>query len=365
MKGTITVLVVLVVTALSGCTDDAAETPTVEPDGGFQISTEDGLRDLREDLTIDDAAPAPEWKVGDWWGHHFFFGSEDTAGSHINTVIVEDRGNDWFLATDDSEVAMWESTWDFPMLGTLSKSDLSTTAFDLPWQLYQFPMSHGDTWDFEVSTLSAAGNLQATIEAVYNPSIATPYGNKPGFDLIGTNSDGVVVVESDYVPAIGWYSQLTVYDPTTEDPEDFAIRILSMGFGEDFEGVYYVHEAEQKIYDFWYVTPFDASNSSPPHSESFTIGDSSDTVYGAILVIAGGGTSMAGLVDPNGEAETWQVQHLENDEEGAGAFGWIEAASVPGDWNFGWAGAGAFSAAFVAIWEITEHTFIFEPSATA
>lgn len=341
----------LIGVALAGCSDDGG------PDGATDPIDDDdtphGPRDLRTELTIDDAAPAPTWSVGDWFGHHIFFGAQDTAGTHINTIVVEDRGDSWLLAPDDPGMAKWEAAWDFPMLGSIGK-DMQTTAFASDWGIYQFPMQDGDTWTTTLDPLFQ-GPRELTLTATYNPSITTPYGNRPGFDIVGVNSNGTVELETDYVPEIGWYNQLSLYDLTTPAEEDHVIHVRAMGRGNNWTGTYYIDQAIPMTIWGGFLTPFAADQSSPPHHESFTMSGDGYELYGIVGAGASVGVSSVNLIDPTGVRHAYDLTHTEPDPNAGGfLFEFVEIEAVPGQWELGWIGAGAVAFGFAWLWEIVE-----------
>lgn len=363
MRALLLSLLVATVT-LAGCTDDADPAPVVpESDDPFSLADGDGLRDLRVDLTAEDELPAPSWKVGDWFGHHLFFGAEDTAGSHINTIIVAEGGNQWVLATDDVDVATWEAAWDFPMLGNLGKNDLSATAFGADWNIYKFPMADGDTWTSSIDPLFS-GPREVTFTATFNPRIETPSGIRPGFDIVGVNADGVPEIATDYVPEIGWYSKLTLFDTSTEEPEDFVFDIIAMGRGENWTGTYYLNEAESLIN--WngalFVNPDDpasSAQSTPPHHESFSMSDGATSLYGVIGGGAMSGHSQFVFVDPAGSVnDDYAVADYSAPSGPQQMFEFIDWPAQPGQWEFGWGGAGVVTWGFAVLFEITEHALI-------
>ncbi len=77
MKTAVWVLLALTSVAFAGCTE-SGETEAVATDG--DIAPEP----IEAGLNVDSVVAAPEWQVGDYFGHHIFFGSEDTEGEHID-----------------------------------------------------------------------------------------------------------------------------------------------------------------------------------------------------------------------------------------------------------------------------------------
>lgn len=335
-------------TALAGCSGDEG-TP------------DDPATPMDDDPSPPTAASsvgAPAWAVGDWFGHHVFFGAEDAAGTHINTVVVEDQGDAWTLATDSDEVAKWEAAWDFPMLGRIAKADLGATAFGSQWGIYEFPMRNGNTWTSSIDPLFN-GPRDVSFVATFNTGIETPYGIKPGFDILGTNSDGAIEIRTDYVPDIGWYSRLILFDTSTEAADDYILDVRAMGRGHDWTGTYFIDEARSVVSYEGYMTPFDPATSSPPEVAQFTMSEGADELYGIVIEVAVVGTSQVMLIDPNGGNQRIEATHLEPDVDGwAQSFEFVSVASVPGDWVFAWGGLGAFSLGIAWLFEITQNAYV-------
>lgn len=341
----------LIAVALAGCASDDPD-----PDADAPEATDDPDAVEAPALTAASSVEAPEWQVGDWFGHHVFFGAEDTSGTHINTVVVEDEGGSWLLATDDPEAAKWEAAWDFPMLGSIGKDDLGTTAFGAEWDLYDFPLTDGKSWDVTFNPLFN-GPRELTLTATFDDAIETPYGVEAGFRIEGVNADGVTELETDYIPAIGWYSSLKYFDPSTEAPDDTILHVRAMGKGTDWTGTYLIDEAVPLVQWSGYLTPFDATGSSPPHTQEFTMTDEGRELYGIVIAVASAGVSELVLTDPGGENHRYEAQHTEPDPEGSTTvFQFVELDPVAGTWQFTWAGAGAGVAVGVAqLWEIIQN----------
>lgn len=347
MRGIMVALFVSFV-AFAGCAEE--EVPEVEERPDEEAVLADDGRDLRTDLRANDTLQRPEWALGDWFGHHIFFGTDDTEGSHINTVIVEDLGGSWRLAPDSMEAAKWEAAWDFPMLGEVSKATLATTAFGSDWDLFQFPLSDGKTWSATIDPLFN-GERTITLTASYNAEISTPYGDRPGFDIIGVNETGATEVVTDFVPDIGWYSRLTLLDTSTEDEGDYIIHVNSMGFGNNWTGTYFLAEADEKISRQAYMTPFDPAGSSPPEAAFFTMSQE-DELYGIVFLLAQGGTSDFVMTDPAGKEHTWKAQHAAA-QGSAQVFDFVDMEAQDGEWQWRWVGAGTVAVHFEQLFGIT------------
>lgn len=346
---------------LSGCTDGG--TPDTADAGNTTTSTGDGM--MAPGLTKDSVVDAPVWSVGDYFGHHLFFGGDgDSTGTHIQTMVVEDQGGSWFLATDTELAAKWEAAWDFPMLGSFSKKDLSSTAFGSEWNIYQFPMRDGMTWTASFNPLFE-GERDLTMTATFADRIETPQGFKQGFLIEGRNEAGELELKTDYIPDIRWYSDLIYYEMFTEDPDDFVIHVRAMGQGQDMETPYLIASAQEKVSVNTYFAPansdgsVNAGGANPPVSEAVTISEDADELYGLVFLLSVAGESQADLTDPDA-SEYYQYQATSTAMDDAKqVFEFVELKDpVAGEWNFLWAGAGLVAVGYVQLWEIQYDTIL-------
>ncbi len=345
---------VLLVGSLAGCADDPPEPEPVpqEVEGpGAQAG-----------LTAEDAALAPSWSVGDWFGHHIYFGATDTEGSHINTVVVANAGS-YTMLPDDAEVAKWEAAWDFPMLGAIGTSDLGTTAFGSEWSIYKFPMRDGDTWTASVDPLFN-GARELSITATFNPAISTPYGSFPGFDLVGVNATGEIELVTDFVPEIGWYSRLLYLDTSTPEPEDFVFNIRSMGRGANWNGTVHTAEARSVVQEFALSQPGDPTTyANAVHHATFTMSEEASELYGVVFALSATGRTAIDLFDPAQAHHQYEVQEADANPDNANAvFEFVELPAVPGNWEYVRTQPGLVGAALVWLWEITPDSYEFTSS---
>ncbi len=342
----------LLLVALAGCTDQGSG------DGDATAAASPGLpraadgRDLTTQLQASDEIPGPTWTVGDWWGHHVYFGTDDDEGVHYNAIVVAGSGDAWQLASDDAEAAAMEALWDIPILGDFSKSDLATTSGGEAWLWYDFPLADGKTWTSTMD-LRGEGPEELTSTATYDPAIASPAGTFPGFLVETRLADGALALQYDYVPAIGWYSQFKAFDLSTDEPDDVELRAVGMGFGHGWTGTYYVTEAVQLAQNLGYtiIAP-PAVMAAPDPFETFTVSDEATHVFGYGFAYSYAGAQALALRDPNGDH--WEAVATPL-EEGASFF-FDRVPAVAGDWYLANVGAGMFSVAGLFLWELTETT---------
>jgi hypothetical protein len=340
--------------SLAGCSDGGADTDdVVVPPKGVNVAA-DG-RDLTVSLQKNDSIDAPQWQVADWFGHHVFLSQDDVEGSHINAIVIE-VGADYLLATDDQEMAKVEAAFDIPILGTIAKSDLSSNAFGVPWKMYQFPMTHGLVWQGSVSGEDFEQQIAVEFEAVYNPTIKTSAGTFPGFDIFGSTQAGIPIIQTNYVPKIGWYSEFFYFDISTEAADDWVFRSISMGFGKNWTGTYYLDSAEQLIRSDPHVVliPDPAQPGvmvEPSPHNTFQVSESATYVFGYAYTWAFVGVSHARLEAPDGTVYEYQAV---GDLNGAFKFGFLDVPAQAGQWDLVMGHAGLASGAGAHLWSIVE-----------
>lgn len=335
--------------ALAGCSEEAPKALDVELPTDA-VASQDG-RDLRTDLTAADQLPGPAWRVGDWFGHHIFFGPEDTEGTHINVIVTQDLGDSWHLVSEDAEVSMYEAMMDIPLAGALSKDDLDTTAFGGAWEVYDFPMTHNKTW---AGTLTAdvGRSYDVTFTATYQASFATALGNRPGFRITGADAQGRTVVETDYVPALGWYTRFDAYDPDSETPDVPAFRSISMGAGHDWAGELVEYEVQGFLSVATNLHP--GAPGAPGQAETFAVGADATHVAGFLYSYASTGASALRLVDPAGAVRVEQTNAHPETSGGVGTGDLYVLDAAAGDWNLAWTGPAVASGFGAMLWSLRE-----------
>lgn len=336
---------VMLTTTLAGCTtDDNPAAALDEPATATEALTVDSMANVG----------APQWAVRDWFGHHFFFGPDDDEGVHVNVIVTEDLGSQWFLATDSPEVAKWEAVFDLPITGPLSKADLATTGFSGPWDYYDFPMRDGHSWQGTVSGDFVEAGEPLTFTATLNERIQTPYGPRPGFDIAGVTGDGFTQVITDYVPELGWYTNFEFYDP--EEPDAYQFKSISMGFGSNWTGTYYVDTATELVQhiDITAANPDDpaASSVSPSPHATFTVSEAANYITGFYFDFAFAGAHDTEVIDPNNERHQFTV--TDTGAAGAGTADLIDLPLVAGEWRIVSGGAGVAHGSGLLLWEVLE-----------
>ncbi len=344
----------LLASALAGCSDDppASQRPSPGTGAAPSLAGPGGQAPAP-------AMEAPKWNVGDWWGHHVYFGPDDQEGSHYNVIMVENSGGKALLAADDPVAAEEHAIFDFPILGEFGPG-IDGTAFGGAWKIFDFPLSDGHTWrtsltipDFE-SFQDHAFDVEFT--ATYNPEIPTLQGPKPGYEIVGATPDGLLLLSHDYVEEIGWYANFALFNFLTDDPLDFYFSSKSMGFGQNWTGTYYLDEARALVEHFSAIfpdneDPAESTVAPKPHA-SFTVSDDATYLYGWIFSFAFAGAHETILIDPAHESHQYTATGAPEGFE----FDFWNMDAIPGQWEIGTLGAGVAAGGGAFLWEIVEGT---------
>lgn len=356
-----------VAVTLSGCVADDAPVvddasladTTIEP----QYITEEG-RDLKLEMLAEDVIAKPTWQLRERFGIHLYFGPDDRSGTHLNAVVVEETASEWMLATDSRAAAKEHAVWDYPIFGAIQREDLGATFFGYDWDIFSFPMKTGDTWT-NVITMprfesEGVDEWTVTFTATYSATIETTEGVRPGLVIVGVTAEGETLIETDYVPAIGWFGNFKFYDMSTEATDDLMFRAISMGHELGWTGTYYVAESEEKVNVFNYAglgpEGGDPVVAQPSPRTTFTMSETSDTLYGIMVSFAFAGVHELILIDPNQEQYEYRAVP-EGADEAAVVFEMISLESVPGEWTVIMAGAGGAAGGVVQLHEITTSSF--------
>jgi hypothetical protein len=343
---------------LAGCSgDDKTEAPqeTEEPPcaEGFCVQdplvTEDG-RDLRTDLLATDRIQAPVWNVGDVFEQHMFFGRDDRAGQHVQTMVVAAGNDGYTIATSDEAAARFESVYDYPFLGHIGKG-LEISAFQSDWSgMYSFPLTDGTQWSGSIDDLINWNSyyylpdfdLQMT--ASYADAIDTPHGDFPGFWIEAYTQDDDLLARYNYVPAVGWFSHLWLFDVETENPDDIMFHAMSMGTSKNYTGPYYTATSETVFEDLFGVFP--PLVEGDPTPKTFDFPDDQSAMMGIILPMAAPGSMDVRVTDPDGFTESHSYSQFNMDGRGFDVF-LFEADPLPGEWQVQDLGAGVYFGAYV------------------
>lgn len=348
-------LSLLLVPGFAGCLDDPDAPVTNTAGRDRPVDTAEGPKAASQ-LSATDRVEAPSWHVRDWFGVHVWTKDGDPDGRHYEVVVVDETVDGWTLAANDHAAAREEAIMDLPIIGTFTRGSLSTTAYHLDWDPYVFPLYDGSNWHRTIRVRDAtvwedtAHDL--AFRSMFDPAIDVGGTPHPGFRIEGRDGNGTLVVATDYVPAIGWFANLAIYDVGTPDPHDTLLRAISMGHGNDWAGTYHHVEAELLAMTFHIVVvPFPPA-SQPAPAATFDVPADAETVYGFLLAVAWNGTQRAILGEPDGTTHERQATHIPFSGDAAIHFGWIDRPAAPGTWSLSFPGAALVNVAGGAFWAL-------------
>ncbi len=355
---------IAVSTLFAGCADNAGPETDANPDGvvdhagmPLQVMQDaEGNFELNRPLIKNDTLDKPvPWSIGDRYGVHVFIGPDDTEGIHFNCIVVSETAQDWMLAADTQQAAKEEAVWDYPILGPVSKTQLTTSGFGGDWPLYEFPMSDGKTWTGNIA-MGFDKTMKIEFEAKFNPSITTATSKQPGFDIRGVDSAANLVLEYNYVPELGWFTQFNWYNPEDGTLE---AKAISMGFERDWTGTYYLDTAAVEVehHNLVGVDP-DApgtyyDDATPP--SKFQVDADDDYLVGFVFSFAFAGSHVTELVAPDNTERHFPAYSAVAVQEYSEVA--IDEAAKPGEWQVATAGAGVVVGGGAFLWTVKENSF--------
>jgi hypothetical protein len=314
---------------LSGCASK-----TAAPATGALPSTGPGA------MTGMDAnhAMAPQWKVGQWWDHHWYFGPQDTTGFMVKSIVVSNGTDGMRLATDDPLDAASHSSFYFHDQGVMGP-DWSVRdfggAFQFPW--YSFPLKDGKTWtaheenlDFNLQKVSRDLTLKAT----------AINGTMGAFMIEASTAEGLRA-RYDYQPSIGWFSEYRAYDPANPDPTQYNARMVNEKQGQSWTGTYYIAKADFLLNAQSVFVPA-AGVVQPSTQPTFTVTPDHTNVMAIPFAFAQAGGANTELVAPDGRH--WESYTTGFADGSPGPLqnqpGLVFVPAAVGDWHCATVGAG-------------------------
>jgi hypothetical protein len=285
-------------------------------------------------------ATAPTWSVGQWWDHHWYFGPADTVGFVVKAIVVENGTDGYRLATDEAVDAASHAAFYFHDQGVMSPTDWTVRdfggAFQMPY--YSFPLSDGKTWRAQEENLDFA--LQRVSRQL--TLTATAIDGTPGAFLIEARDEaGDLRGRWDYQPAIGWFSDYRLYQPGTQDAEQYSIRMVHEAQGLGWTGTYHLAAADFLLNTYRDFSPF--APSPPQAPAQFTLTAEHTHAFVVLFSYAvAGGAAHGQLVAPDGQHWEASATTLPDGSPGpVQSQPFIFVPGVPGDWRFAFAAADA------------------------
>ena len=195
-------LVMLVATALAGCSDG---------NGGGSDGDHNGH-------TPTSVAEAPVWARGDWWS------VTDNMDRSYSIVVAGESGSDWTVLSNDLSVALADYDFDISYLGAVGKADLAGRQGADRVKYFEWPLEHEKTWT-------------TRWDGVTRTMVAHDMGD--GTWHIQGHDGQTLAVEYTYDPVSKWLTELTFYNATTGELQ---FGWTSSGSGQDFGGTVYQYD---------------------------------------------------------------------------------------------------------------------------
>lgn len=252
-------LMLLATASLAGCADDPAATGATAGSNAAGNGVH-GSHDAAMHLL------APNWTLGDWWT----WSSPQIEGPYTS-VLAEDLGAEWRMATDHPEIAWFNARFDIASLGEVRKSDLAGSQGATRVQFFQFPLTADKTW-------------------------ATTWDDQPITVLVTDVQDGVANLEArradgtlyaayTYEDANGYFGQITYYgaDGTT------------VGFESEVTDNGNAFARDLVRWDFDVVFEQSGPIAGPGFAQNFPVPLTATDVYADLVVNCTAGTFTAGV----------------------------------------------------------------------
>jgi hypothetical protein len=325
-------LALLATLALAGCSGNspaASSNPAPGSDGPPGAAT-----------SASDAAGAePHWAKGQTWTHDYTIGTNTVFS--VKSIVV-DNATGYRLAADEKEDAVNHAAFFFHDLGQMDKDWIvHQGGYQFPW--YNFPLTDGKTWTAHEENLD--GNLQPvsrdlTAKATFVPALG---GVPAHYAIQQRTSDGNLRADYDYRSDLGWFSAMTLYDPTV--PGDVPqVTVKTSATGHDYKGDYLEAQADFVLNYFSFTAPLSGQVVPQPEASFPITADDTDVMF-ISFAFAAVGASHTELVAPDGQH--WESSAVA-DQDGNNVVGngglQVIVPAVAGDWRVVSGGASPFAA---------------------
>lgn len=248
------VLGVVVLLLFSGCGGRGDGDPTDAPGPGETTPTASFL-DIQSNL--------PEWNLGQGWTYRV-----ERPGLPTETfkmIVAEDRGDLWVVASNNRTQAVNHAVYSTnPMLGRIGKETLSPFQSGEPAEMYQFPLTDGQTW--QATFFGQAMTFKAVYAGDIDSTQVNTARNLPkridGFRITATG--GGVTVTYDYVEAIEWFTAFEVRKNGERE-----IRLSLADFESAYKGSYFFYRGAPDDQSLVQTGSHDASSVPPTTNEVY------------------------------------------------------------------------------------------------
>ena len=172
---------------------------------------------------------ATSWEQGNWWAYRATFHQNRTYD--IALVVHEARQDGFRLGSNLSS-----GFFGLPFSGNVT-TELNPQIGGKVWPMFQFPLSDGMSWTYNLFGYDAETTAYAAMVDV--PGL----GPRPGFRFEST-SYGQVFARYDYALEVGWFTRLELIEPT-DRTQVLDVRLDT--FGTRYGGGYFVERVIKTV----------------------------------------------------------------------------------------------------------------------
>ncbi|HUR24674.1 MAG TPA: hypothetical protein VM327_01500 [Candidatus Thermoplasmatota archaeon] len=267
---------------LAGCANESPGADPAVEDPGVQFQS-DVLTLAQPTMPRDPPAAgertlmeAPKWRLGEWWTYTMTDGFTDGTYEFTRVVAGEDRAaGNYLVGFPLEEFSNDVMLFHIPGFGDIAQSNLAFETHDKYFQMLDFPLQDGKSWqaEFEGTGLGTA--------------LVSTGGGQADVELITPNYH----IQATYDPAIGEISEMVINNGT------YATYKVT-GHGYDYRGTVRVPHAHDLVFihgRFGAVLNAGASGSGPVSTaitETVEVSPGYDRV--SFIIAVGGGSQFLG-----------------------------------------------------------------------
>ncbi|MHB8604310.1 MAG: hypothetical protein ACYDCK_03560 [Thermoplasmatota archaeon] len=216
-----------------------------------------------------------DWHPGAWWTYVARFEGDNRT---YDVALVVDRVSPTAYVVGSN---LSGGFFGLPFDGNVSRAGLNPTIAGQEWPLFEFPLADGKTWTYTLLGYPVVATAHVA------PVDLAPGLKTTGFS-IDASSYGRLFARYTYAPAAGWFTRLTIFEPTNGT---VAADVRLTGEGASWARDYFVETP---------VAHFAASYPSTDTSATFRIASRASHLLGTLVVEGDAGAFSAKVTDPDG-----------------------------------------------------------------
>ncbi len=242
--------------------DDADEGPSPE---GTRLGSQSDLPLARENTSL---AETPAWALGEWWTYEMQ-ATEYASEGTFTLVVAGDTDDHYLVGIPAGQEDVHGVIFHAPGIGKVAREDLVYDAHDEPFQLLDFPLEEGKSWEGTYwGSAPMTLEVEGTTDTVAEISLTRPSDTG---DIVGTLA---------YDAEVG---NIVSFQP---DPDaSYSLELVDHGFG--YEGPVEVPYEQDLLLCHGQLGPAGVQGCElqPGGPEgTFEIPDGYEKVTGALLV---------------------------------------------------------------------------------